>query len=378
MHRQTFGQNDLQFGLPKLFRNSDSLHSTRIKNHYRARRDAILDKYPRELAGSLDFYFEESWSEARNHLARRDYSIVQIGKYALQQLEQVDTQLRSAKVDVAYQSDKLRVSARSFSETCKKIVVYSACKETALAACGSFAESKELDAPISQGPTKTIDGCLRRLISRTWWERALRKSYMREAEAALREAGFVSRAAGIYASNDAVNRRLTSKARAREFLRSMAAINDLGEYFTLDELVDASVSNPKIRRSELMARLAGLESECRRLGLVADHYTITTPSRFHCTLAAGGRNPKHDGSNPKAGQLWLRKNWSQIRAKLKRDGLLIRGIRVAEPHHDGTPHWHLLVFSTPRTATAFARSFEITCSETQVTSPAHPASACLS
>lgn len=77
--------------------------------------------------------------------------------------------------------------------------------------------------------------------------------------------------------------------------------------------------------------------------------TLTLPSRFHPVKRGPGRrlmaNAQYDGSTPRDGQLWLRSMWAKARAALARQCVPMYGLRVAEPHHDATPHWHALIWA---------------------------------
>ncbi|GGX55521.1 hypothetical protein GCM10007392_24010 [Saccharospirillum salsuginis] len=86
--------------------------------------------------------------------------------------------------------------------------------------------------------------------------------------------------------------------------------------------------------------------------------TLTLPSEYHASYKKGHRNPRFNGSTPKDGNDHLMKLWAQIRAKLHRDNLRPFGLRVVEPHHDGCPHWHLMLFTPTGTETAIKHVFE--------------------
>src|SRR5271170_1725456 len=94
-----------------------------------------------------------------------------------------------------------------------------------------------------------------------------------------------------------------------------------------------------------MTRMKGFEDIAKELGHVAEFVTLTTPSKFHSMLSDGTANPKYGGYSPREAQAWLAKMWARSRAKFKRKSILVYGFRIAEPHHDGTPHWHMVLFT---------------------------------
>lgn len=191
-----------------------------------------------------------------------------------------------------------------------------------------------------------IAGIKGRLKEKKWWKRQLYKFLYRAFEAVMRECGMVHRRAGLYISNEAFKRFEQRKLKARAFFEQTEAIcEETGESFVLAELWEHSMANPAIRRMELMTRMRGFDEISRVHGHYGCMVTLTCPSRFHKKLSKNSAdNPKFDGSTPRDGADYLQKVWTQIRANLGRAGIRIYGFRVAEPHHDATPHWHLLLF----------------------------------
>lgn len=191
---------------------------------------------------------------------------------------------------------------------------------------------------INDGPA------LARMFCPQWWRRQLRAQHARAVEGAAISLGRVSLKRERYCSDETLRRRVQQNRRNADTLARTIAENDEGQQFSLAELAARSTANKDIRRGELVTRLKGFEAIARELGHGAVFVTLTAPSRFHAMLRNGARNPKHDGSTPAEGQAHLCRTWARIRAKLAREAVPVYGFRIAEPHGDGCPHWHLILF----------------------------------
>lgn len=204
-----------------------------------------------------------------------------------------------------------------------------------------------------QGITKLADhysvqGETGRYSDHKWWLRKLRKTLRQNIETVLHHLNQVNKKKSLYCSQPTLKARIKQKQYAEEYLANTIATNEHGQSFSLLELSKKGVSDPKIRKGELMVRARGFEDLAKELGHEATFLTITCPSKYHRSYSTSGHeNPKWGGFTPIEGQNYLNKLWQLIRSKLNRLGIRFYGFRVAEPQHDGTPHWHLLLFVEP-------------------------------
>ncbi|MEW8348283.1 MAG: replication endonuclease [Candidatus Thiodiazotropha taylori] len=195
---------------------------------------------------------------------------------------------------------------------------------------------------------KTYEGIIRRLSCERWWLRKLRRVFRMAWETVGIFQGMVNKLSQQYVTDYTLKSRRSQKAEMRDLLSLMEAVNEEGEIFSLLDLVESSISNPRIKRAELMVRMAGFELFAKNQNHIALFLTLTTPSKMHaCLSLSGQKNTKYQKITPKEAQSYLNKQWQKIRAKLKRLGIQPYGFRIAEPHHDGTPHWHMLLFIEP-------------------------------
>ncbi|SHO59185.1 replication endonuclease [Vibrio quintilis] len=191
----------------------------------------------------------------------------------------------------------------------------------------------------------SLAGEMGRYCDHKWWLRKLRKSQRRNIETVLHHLNQVNKRTSLYCSKLTLQARIRQKAYQHEYLSNTFAVNNLGQRFSLLELSQKGVADPKIRKGELMLRARGFEELAQDSGHEAAFLTITCPSKYHRSYSKSGDiNPKWQGFTPLDGQAYLNNLWQLIRAKLSRLNIRFYGFRVAEPQHDGTPHWHLLLF----------------------------------
>ncbi|SFQ19079.1 replication endonuclease [Ralstonia sp. NFACC01] len=216
--------------------------------------------------------------------------------------------------------------------------------EEALVVCASTCERYGVELPDFSAAADRVA----RVKCELWWRRRLRTKHIRALERSNIHLHYVHYRSDPYASNDAVRRRLAQNRRNRQTLERTSLENEHGQRFTLAELADKSIANKALRRGELMTRLKGMEELAEDVKFAGVMFTKTCPSRFHAVKQMGNKwqpNAKYEGADPREGQGYLRRVWARIRAELKRLGVVYFGLRVAEPHHDGCPHWHGLIFS---------------------------------
>ncbi len=167
----------------------------------------------------------------------------------------------------------------------------------------------------------------------------LRKQYIEHSQIALGNLGRKKRQ-HKYISRRSLARFKHQMIQAEDFLESMTVINqDTLQEFNLKEVAERTTANPKNRRVELIVRARGEEERAIDMGYEGVFLTWTLPSKYH------RNDDEWNGCTVKEAHQNLMQQWKLARAHFKKHDILWFGLRVAEPHKDGTPHAHMFLYT---------------------------------
>ena len=316
----------------------------------------------------------------KDHLAEKTHKVIQKA-------------IEESRLDYGYRNDKHgntvnrqgdRIGTQSYDYTVLRDGVNAAKK---------VFESESLSSPTGKTHASTIA----RMIDPDVWERKLKQRSKQQDEQIIRDKGRIFRDGEVYSSDRNVNQFIEMQKDNQEFLKRQRVISDQGDELSLAEIAAKTVANPAHRRTEMMTRMRGTEEIAKAMGFTCLFITLTAASIFHPKRfiktkssnqadqsdhpnsplprppqgEGGGKrhqqgyfidNPNYqpiltikdkDGktqkiaNTPKVSHEFIKRIMNRSIAKFKRDDINYMGYKVVEPHHDGTPHWHLAFFVHP-------------------------------
>lgn len=291
------------------------------------------------------------WGVSLSALLRENYAghadKVRIGR-ALRIVHAVQSEVQRVPIDAG--EGALHQAAEAAARECHSY--RDRYKMTSLILDGIFLLCLRMGVPRPVGATD--QDIIVRSVDKGWWLKRLRTEHKRRFEHTSIQLGFTSVKSDAYISRESALRQRAYNEANQKLLESITVTNGIDDY-TLAELAALGPANKAIRRGELMLRIRGFEEIADAARHVGMFWTITCPSKFH---SVGGNNPNYNGATPREAQAYLCKVWARIRAALKRKGIQPYGFRIAEPHSDGCPHWHMLLFVAPGHADAMTAIIE--------------------
>ncbi|GAA6173912.1 replication endonuclease [Colwellia sp. KU-HH00111] len=260
-------------------------------------------------------------------------------------IHNIDKSLVIHDLNLSFATPKIRSFCENMSRKCGLTVAEFGENKTSYQICSGIAKKYTIQVDAFD-TDKPFIPTLNKLSCADWWFRKINKIRLQHVEQVHRKLSLVHKDASCYASNFALENRKTQLINSFDYLSANQIVNEDGQTYTLLDVYKNSVSNPRIRKAELMTRIRGFEEVATQMGHAGEFYTLTSPSKYHA-YSNGKANPKFNGSTPKEVNDYFNNNWKLIRSALQKKNIHPYGFRVVEPHHDGTPHWHLLLFMHP-------------------------------
>ncbi|WP_293937595.1 replication endonuclease [Iodobacter sp.] len=211
----------------------------------------------------------------------------------------------------------------------------------------NIAADHGLELDLSGMDSEQLEALSKRLCDPKWWRGRLKRAVTFTVEHAHIRLGDVGKQHDPYVTAATALRIRIRHENNQKALQNAIATNEIGYEASVADLSLRGVSNPVLRRKELMTRVRGMEEMGNEWGMNSYFITLTAPSKYH---ACSKKYKAFGEPSPRDTHQYLCKVWANLRALWKHRNLTPFGIRVVEPHADGTPHWHLLLWCEPERA----------------------------
>ncbi len=197
-------------------------------------------------------------------------------------------------------------------------------------------------------PGESVTTKMARVHDARFWRRAIRVVLMREREHFFLRLHLVGNRGEAYVSDAQLHTRTAQLRRQEKWMKDTVLIP---RYLTPDALeagamtLKSVASSPVQRFAKLYTFVKAIDVLGQENGLAAGMLTITLEPEWH-------PNPSHgqnrwNGGTPRDAHRSMGKRWQSVLRDLDRAGVGVSGLRVAEPHKDGCPHWHLWLLYRP-------------------------------
>ena len=158
--------------------------------------------------------------------------------------------------------------------------------------------------------------------------------------------GTVGRGGDDYADSYSLARWQERQKAAQRWARERFILIDKGGETIRVPLTEVMEMASKAGLSQLYAMHLGLDEHAKDERLAAVFITLTLPPQYHPNPSKGRArwNPR---LMPEQADEALNRLWQRFRARLAKRGIRPLGLRVIEPHKDGCPHLHALLYVPP-------------------------------
>lgn len=197
-------------------------------------------------------------------------------------------------------------------------------------------------------PGDNVTSKMARVNDARFWRRAIRVFLMRERERFFLRLRLVGNGGEAYVSDAQVKTRGQQLRSQEKWMKDTVLIPRYLDPETLEKgamTLESVATSPAQHFAKLYTFVKAMDVLADENGLATGMLTLTLEPKWHPNPSRGANS--WNGSTPREAHRSMGKRWQSILRDLDRAGVGVSGLRVAEPHKDGCPHWHLWLLYRP-------------------------------